>query len=495
MLKFTSLAIVLALFTFACEKTDEPTPEDPIASFQFEIDAQDYLMVAFTNFSSNSTSYSWDFGDGNSSTDENPTHTYSATGDFTVKLTAANSVGTTSEFSQTITIVDPNEAFKMLTGEVSKTWKLYREGVSMSLGPDASDPAAWWEGLTNDGSRPCMYKQEFTFHFDGSYVFDDNGGFWAEYGVFNNNDCTDNITQESCVDVSGGTLLNSCGDDVSAWLSGTHAFTYEPSTGELTLTGEGAWIGIPKLGSTAETIVPLNEVSTKISIEAMDGYDVMTVEFIYEGVYWVIRYASYSTATEPDLVEAPPTCDPLTVISPTELSRTFASDAADQYVLLDTIASGSGIEYGIDDPADAGAAKVGKFYRIADVTYQELQFQVSPEAQDINFENMTTISLDVYLPSSNDYSGDLNDNVIIGFGETTCPPDWWTDNIEYHAEGVAKDEWVTLSFDISAPDYVAVADNGASPKDRNDLDMLYINIGGGDHNVGGEFYIRNLSVK
>jgi PKD repeat protein len=33
-------------------------------------------------------SYTWDFGDGNTSTDENPSHTYSAKGEYTVKLTA-----------------------------------------------------------------------------------------------------------------------------------------------------------------------------------------------------------------------------------------------------------------------------------------------------------------------------------------------------------------------------------------------------------------------
>jgi PKD repeat protein len=50
----------------------------------------------FTNTSSNATTYSWDFGDGNTSTDPNPLHIYAADGNYTVTLTATNSCGETS---------------------------------------------------------------------------------------------------------------------------------------------------------------------------------------------------------------------------------------------------------------------------------------------------------------------------------------------------------------------------------------------------------------
>lgn len=44
--------------------------------------------VSFTNNSDNATSFIWDFGDGNSSTQVNPTHTYTGYGPFTVRLYA-----------------------------------------------------------------------------------------------------------------------------------------------------------------------------------------------------------------------------------------------------------------------------------------------------------------------------------------------------------------------------------------------------------------------
>ncbi|RYY21141.1 MAG: PKD domain-containing protein, partial [Sphingobacteriaceae bacterium] len=48
------------------------------------------LTVSFTNRSTNADSYLWDFGDGATSTQTNPQHTYTKKGSFTVKLMATN---------------------------------------------------------------------------------------------------------------------------------------------------------------------------------------------------------------------------------------------------------------------------------------------------------------------------------------------------------------------------------------------------------------------
>ena len=52
------------------------------------------LAVTFTDSSTNTpTAWSWTFGDSNTSTVQNPSHSYTAVGTYTVALTATNAYG------------------------------------------------------------------------------------------------------------------------------------------------------------------------------------------------------------------------------------------------------------------------------------------------------------------------------------------------------------------------------------------------------------------
>ncbi len=79
----------------------------PSASFTFEQSEDNFLSYAFTNSSLNATSYEWDFGDGNASTDESPNHTYTEAGIYMVSLTATSDVGLNATFSTEIDIQAP----------------------------------------------------------------------------------------------------------------------------------------------------------------------------------------------------------------------------------------------------------------------------------------------------------------------------------------------------------------------------------------------------
>lgn len=502
--KITKLWCLILLapmvFITSCRDDDDAVVK-PIASFQAVVDAEDFFKVNFINVSQNATSYSWDFGDGvGTSTEESPSYTYSAGGVYTVTLIASDDSGESSTKTEDVTITDPDAALTLLSGSVSKTWSLLREGTSMLLASGPDYASIYWEGSSNDGQRPCLYDDEFTFNRDGSFSYDDGGTFWAEYGVFNNvAGCDTNITAESCFDAIAANMLNACGDDVSAWLSGNHTYTYNVSTGTITLSGDGAWMGIPKLGTTGGVIAPENSVTFNAVVVdgGTSGVDSLFINFEYEAEFWPFTYVSYADPSlQPDLVTeyVEPTCNPLVAISPTEISHTFASNDASEWVLLQASESGSTLTLGVDDPTDATATKVGQYTRVAGVAYQELQFKLDP-ANAINFENLTTVSMEVYLPSSNDHTGDLTDNVFVGFGATECPPNWYEDQHEYQEMAIAKDTWVTVTFQLNAPDYVAVTGNGATVYDRNDLDMIYIAIGGAGHEVGGEFYMRNFVIE
>lgn len=64
------------------------------------------LEVAFTDLSEHApTSWLWDFGDGTTSTEQNPTHVYTEGGVYTVALTVSNHVGETTETKNGYVIV------------------------------------------------------------------------------------------------------------------------------------------------------------------------------------------------------------------------------------------------------------------------------------------------------------------------------------------------------------------------------------------------------
>ncbi len=64
------------------------------------------LKVTFIDLSKNAAAWNWDFGDGCNSTQQNPMHTYSAAGNYTVNLTVSNANGTKSKLA-TITVLKP----------------------------------------------------------------------------------------------------------------------------------------------------------------------------------------------------------------------------------------------------------------------------------------------------------------------------------------------------------------------------------------------------
>ncbi|MEQ9423129.1 MAG: PKD domain-containing protein [Cyclobacteriaceae bacterium] len=85
-----NLAVMATLASLMSCGGDDPLPA-PVPSFTastplgvFEINHP----IQFINSSTNSSSYTWDFGDGNVSTEASPTHTYQEPGSFTVRLTA-----------------------------------------------------------------------------------------------------------------------------------------------------------------------------------------------------------------------------------------------------------------------------------------------------------------------------------------------------------------------------------------------------------------------
>lgn len=64
--------------------------DSPLAAFTF---VKDFMTISFTNTTTFADSYVWDFGDGETSTETNPVHTYAEAGDYTVTLDATGAEG------------------------------------------------------------------------------------------------------------------------------------------------------------------------------------------------------------------------------------------------------------------------------------------------------------------------------------------------------------------------------------------------------------------
>jgi PKD repeat protein len=86
-----------------------PGNQPPVAAFTFECSA---LECTFTDASTDAdgtiASYLWDFGDGETSIEASPTHTYAAAGEVTVNLTVTDDAGDTGETSQTFDVSNPS---------------------------------------------------------------------------------------------------------------------------------------------------------------------------------------------------------------------------------------------------------------------------------------------------------------------------------------------------------------------------------------------------
>lgn len=105
-LSFALLGIV------ACEMPELPaegsiadlTP--PSASFS-AIETQDFLTYEFSNSSASAINFSWDFGDGGTSTDKNPTHTFPAEGSYNVTLEASDALNARNSITIAVEVVEP----------------------------------------------------------------------------------------------------------------------------------------------------------------------------------------------------------------------------------------------------------------------------------------------------------------------------------------------------------------------------------------------------
>ena len=289
-----SLLLFASLVIASCRQDPDPGPSaSVIASFQFEISETNWAEVNFTNYSVNATSHAWDFGDGNTSTETSPTHEYAEGGEYQVTLTATGLDGSASK-TETVAIVDPNNAAIFLSGAGGKTWYLDREDLALGIGPSINDNS-WWSfgGVTPLGERPCILDDSYTFNPDGTWdkntngtLFMDSDGNGGWLGI-----------DETCVDESEPGLWNGPnGEDLSAFADGgNYTYDFNVNTNTVTIDGFGAYIGLCNKTENGDSYVPAaSKMYTIIDMVEGDTEDRLSLALVRgDGSSWNFYLVHY----------------------------------------------------------------------------------------------------------------------------------------------------------------------------------------------------------
>ena len=122
---------------------------DIVTNFNYTIGSNP-LFVQFNDTSNNATSWSWNFGDGTTSTLQNITHTYSKSGQYLVTLTATLNNSETLTAAQLITIKDITSP----TVTISPNGGNFDTNQTIIL-KATDDSNNWTTYYTTDGSDPC----------------------------------------------------------------------------------------------------------------------------------------------------------------------------------------------------------------------------------------------------------------------------------------------------------------------------------------------------
>lgn len=182
--------------------------------------------VQFENCSSHASNYVWNFGDGATSTEENPSHVYETPGTYTVALTAENEHTSRTETKEEYITVTEFGLAKVTTSDISEITtssatsggnithdggsRIYARGVCWST---SSNPTLENNmGFTNDGTGTGEYTSKLTglsagtTYYVRAYVTNTEGTAYGTEKVFLTDDVSNDkkaISKQMSVLVDG----------------------------------------------------------------------------------------------------------------------------------------------------------------------------------------------------------------------------------------------------------------------------------------------------
>jgi len=236
--KILALGITLVFFSVGfsgCIKEDNTAKEqnqydetttqnfEPVASCSASTNNGVYpLEVDFTGSGTDSDgnviSYHWDFGDGETSDEQDPTHTFHANGEYIVTLTVTDNDGLTDDDTTTINVIVTNQPTASATAD-------------KTLGNNPLTIQFTGSGTDSDGNVVSFYWDfgdgETSNEQNPSHTYMEKGDYTVRLTVTDDKNATDSDSIPVHVTESPESYKSSCRDDITFQQLDSNAYNYE----------------------------------------------------------------------------------------------------------------------------------------------------------------------------------------------------------------------------------------------------------------------------
>ena len=157
-------------------------------------------------------------------------------------------------------------------------WTLAPEAGALKVGPGYDD-GSWWANSTDDlTTRACLFDDQYVFNPDGTFENVLGADTWVE-----------GWQGADPADVCGTPIAPHDGSAAATW-------SIDSKAGTLTLTGVGAYLGIPKVTDTGELAAPGDApASITYPIELIEDGNSMRIALDLGWGWWTFKLSSVNT--------------------------------------------------------------------------------------------------------------------------------------------------------------------------------------------------------